>query len=362
MNVPESLRLVAAPLFLIILPLLLVLIRDVIGRSSDSTIALTGLEYLSSTKLNLQPRRRWYRVTLFAVIIITLGLLWARPEFQSSRPVFYADTQTRQKSIILVIDVSRSMAGPLESQSKADRLATYGKGDAGQQDQITRYEAARETVYSFVERFPTARIGLILFSTEPFLARWPTTGTSNRFDEILEENLRESSQLRRFSSLTNTDAALMLAKDVFAKHASTRGGAIVYISDAEDEIENMRLAIRDLRDEGIRLYAVGVGISESIVDELSQEFADDPGFRIFRADSEEEMRDAYRLVSELEEAPRILSEESAFVTDLRGIIALVLAVFSAIALWLLETRLHRTQVAGTSAEGGLWRHRVFRVS
>jgi hypothetical protein len=353
MNVSDDLRLVAAPLFLIVLPLLLVLIRDAIGKNPDSTIALTGLEYLSSTKLRLQPRRRWYRVSLLAVIIVTLGLLWARPEFQTSRPIFYADTQTRQKSIILAIDVSRSMA--------SDRLAGYGKADAAQANQKTRYEAARDTVYSFVDRFPTARIGLILFSTEPFLARWPTTGTSNRFDEILEENLKESSQLRRFSSLTNTDAALMLAKDIFAKHATTQGGAIVYISDAEDEIENMRLAIRNLRDNGIRLYAVGVGISESIASKLAQDFADDPGFRIFRADSEEEMRDAYRLVSELEEAPRILSEESAFVTDLRGIMALALAIFSAVALWLLETRLHRTQVAGTSADGGIWKHRVFRV-
>jgi len=91
-----------------------------------------------------------------------------------------------------------------------------------------------------------------------------------------------------------------------------------------------------------RLYTIGVGISESIVERLDQEFAGDAGFRIFRADSEEEMAEAYRLVAALEDTPQFAVAEKAYVTELRWLLALLLAPLSLVALWLLEIRLHRS--------------------
>lgn len=350
MTILDGGRLTAAPMFLIVLPLLLLLIWDLRGGRTHATVVLTGLEYLHGNLLAVAGRRKLYRAGLWAAMVIGLGLLWAGPELESSKPLYFADLQTQQKNLILAIDVSRSMSGPLEMPDEAARRAAYGQATVGQQQQQTRYAAARDTVYSFVDRFPNARIGLILFSTESFLARWPTLATKDRFVEVLEEQLGDSSQLQRFSSLTNTDAALTLAKEIFGKLESSRGGAVIHISDAEDELENMGLAIRSLRADGIRLYTIGVGISESVVSKLSQEFVGDPGFKIFRADSEEEMQQAYGLVSELEESPRYSGEEKAFVTDLRAILALTLAILSAAALWILETGLHRTQVTEPVSE------------
>jgi len=334
----------AAYKFLIVVPLILVIARDLIGKRKDAAIALTGLEYLRSKKQAAANRNRIYYPILTLTIVVLLGILWAGPQIQSSRPVIAGDIQTQRKDLILAIDISRSMSGPLELLDKEARLEAYGKAASGEQRQ-SRYEVARQTVYKFIDRFPDARIGLILFSTEPFLARWPTVDTAHRFREILDENLSEASQLRKFSSLTNTDAALRLARDVFAGRSSASGGAVIHISDAEDELENMGLAIRGLRADGIRLYTIGVGISESIVENLSDDFAGDPGFRIFRADSEEEMSDAYRLVAELEESSQYSTEENVFVTDLRWILALALVVLSSMALWILETGLHHTRLA-----------------
>lgn len=348
MSFAYDLRLAAAAMLLVVVPLFLPLIRDLIGDRSKTTVALTGLEYLRSRTQGNGTRNRLYHPALSAAIVIGLGLLWAGPEIQSNAPIFSVDVQTQQKELILAIDVSRSMSGPLETPDKAARLAAYGKAAESQEQRQTRYEVARETVYRFVDRFPDARIGLILFSTEPFLARWPTIETTLQFREVLEENLNESSQLRQFSSLTNTDAALRLAREVFAKQASLHGGAVIHISDAEDELENMGLAIRSLRMDGIRLYTIGVGISESIVDKLSQEFSGDAGFRIFRADSEEEMAKAYQLVSELEESPRYASEEKVFIAELGWILALTLVILSTIVVWILETGLHRTRLTNTA--------------
>ncbi|MDH3531849.1 MAG: VWA domain-containing protein [Gammaproteobacteria bacterium] len=311
------------------------------GRSAP----LAGIEYLRGRLQNNAAQRKYYRVALLAVLASMLAVLWAGPSMQSSQPLLAADQLARQKNLILAIDVSRSMSGPLELPAKDARFAAYGQAPTDAERKQTRYEAARDTVYRFVDRFPEARIGLILFSTEPFLARWPTTETDHRFIEVLEEDLHEVSQLRRFSGLTNTDAALGLAGDVFAALATSRGGAVIHISDAEDELENMGLAIRALRGADIRLYTIGVGIAESIVAKLSQDFSGDPGFRIFRVDSEQEMQEAYRLVAELEEAPRYAESEQAYVTDLRWLLALALAPFALFALWMLEMRLHRSEIA-----------------
>ncbi len=119
----------------------------------------------------------------------------------------------------------------------------------------------------------------------------------------------------------------------------------MHISDAEDELENMGLAIRELRQAGIRQYTFGVGIAESIVEKLSNEFAGDPGFRIFRVDSEEEMREAYRLVAELEESPRYTEAENTYLTDLRRFVALLLAILALPGVYILEIRLPRSRLA-----------------
>jgi hypothetical protein len=344
MSVDFDFRLASAPFFLIVLPLVVLVLRDLIGRRQRAAIALTGLEYLRSGKQAAANRKKLLVPLLNLMVIVLLGLLWAAPQVQSGKPVIPGDEQTQRKELILAIDVSRSMSGPLELPDREARLAAYGQATSTERRQ-SRYEVARETVYRFIDRFPDARIGLILFSTEPFLARWPTVETSQHFREILDENLGESSQLRRFSSLTNTDAALRLAKEVFAVRGNGTGGAVIHISDAEDELENMGLAIRSLRSDGIRLYTIGVGISESIADRLMQDFSGDPGFRVFHADSEDEMSDAYRLVAELEESPQYSTEENVFVTDLRWLLALALIVIASVALWILETRFHQTRLA-----------------
>jgi hypothetical protein len=344
MILADSVRIAAPWMLLVMLLFVPALVIELRRPGAARSVALAGVGDLQSSLPRFAARRRFYRAVTLVLMVVMLGLLWANPALQSSQPVLMTDQLAQQKNIILAIDVSRSMSGPLEVPDKDARFAAYGKAPDEMEPRQTRYEAARDTVYRFIERFPDARIGLILFSTEPFLARWPTLETDERFIEILEENLHDLSQLRRFSSLTNTDAALRLAGDVFAQLETSRGGAVIHISDAEDELENMGLAIRALRAQGIRLYTIGVGISESIVEKLSGQFAGDAGFRIFRVDSDQEMQEAYRLVAELEESPRYTQAEQSYVTDLRWPIALFFVVYALLALWLLEVRLRRSHV------------------
>jgi hypothetical protein len=85
-----------------------------------------------------------------------------------------------------------------------------------------------------------------------------------------------------------------------------------------------------------------VGISEVIVEKLAEELGGDAGFRIFHVDSEEEMQEAYDLVSELEESPQYTREEQQFVIDLRWVLALILVFASVGVFWLSETIFHQS--------------------
>jgi len=352
LDITGSISFTSASLILLIIPLLLLLVWELSNRNKSETIAFTDLEYLRSKELISGISRKVIRIALWGLIVVSIGIMWTGPMLHTTSPVFIGGEQLLQKNIMVAIDVSRSMGQPLEVPDKDARFAMFGgapgevKPEEETEQKQTRYESARETFYSFVDRFKGARIGLILFSTEPFLARWPTVETDLRFIEVLEEKLgrEERSQLQRFSSLTNTHEALNLAGEVFVKQKAVNGGAIVLISDAEDEIENMGVAIKKLRNDGIRIYTIGVGISEIIVEKLSKEFIGDTGFRIFRVDSEDEMQEAYRLVSELEESPRFTNEESEFITDLRWIFAIMIVIITGIVLWSMETVFHQSHI------------------
>jgi hypothetical protein len=154
------------------------------------------------------------------------------------------------------------------------------------------------------------------------------------------ESIRRGSgtQLEAFSSLTNIDKGLLMARKAF----SGEEGAIILISDAEDDLENLGRGVRNLRKAGIRLYILGVGIPDDILAKISQEFSGDPGFRIFRADSEQDMEEAYRVVSEIEESPQLVDETRLFETDLRGPLSVLLAILSVILLILNEKMFHQT--------------------
>jgi len=316
------------------------------GKGAGGPVALTGLEYLRDKAELSSGRKKWARAALWAVLALGVALLWAGPVLHSTRPLFSANAQASHKNILMLMDISRSMSVPMGAEKNVYLPGQARTGaTAIPEDAKPRFVAAREALMAFVERFKGERLGLILFSTEPFLARWPTVETDTRFLEVLHENIGrgEVSQLQGFSSLTNIDKALGLAREVIARQKGVRGGAVVMISDAEDDLENMSVAAHNLRDDGIRLYTIGVGISDEVAQHLSERFPEDPGFRIFRADSPNEIQEAYRVVAELEESPLSPSDQRDFETDLRWLLSLVLVVIAGLVVFFLEGKFHEAQ-------------------
>ena len=330
----NSLILASPELALMILPILALLLWQTVFKRKKGAYELNGLEYLRSHQCLKGRWRKFVRLSSWGVFVILLGCLWVDPVIHTSAPLFDMGNQTLRKNFIVAFDMSPSMNLPVEHKGFGGNDLTSG------QEGTTRYETARQALFDFLQRFEGERFGLILFSTEPFLARWPTVETGNQFLEVLGDNIRRGSgtQLEAFSSLTNIDKALSMAQEIL----DGEEGAIIMISDAEDDMENLGTAVRELRENNIRIYTIGVGIPEEIIDSLSRQFASDPGFRIFQVDSEEDMREAYRVVGEVEESPLFNQEDTSFRNNLRWILSL-LAVLLLVALTWTDMRyFHRS--------------------
>lgn len=332
-NIFSSVSFSTPGLATMILPLLLLLIWQLYANRKKGSLDFTGLEYLQSGNRVDGKSRKYYLIGSRTILVAGLGILLAGPVYRSSEPLFEQDVRIYHKNFIVAFDMSPSMNLPATAKG-------YGGDDLKEGDGgTTRYEMARAALFDFIDRFKGERFGLILFSTEPFFARWPTTETENKFAEVLESIRRGSgTQLEAFSSLTNIDKALLMAREAF----EAQDGAIILISDAEDDLENLGRGVRSLRKAGIRLYTLGVGIPEDILRKISQEFADDPGFRIFQTDSEADMEQAYQLVSEIEESPQFVDATRMFETDLRWLFSVLLAVISVILLVINEIVFHQT--------------------
>ena len=337
----NSITLISPGMFFAILPLLILLAWQTLITKKHGSYDLNGLEFLRPHDCLTGKRRKYLRAAMWGGFILLLGLLWTEPILYSTTPLFNSDNQTLHKNFIVAFDMSPSMNLPVNHKGFGGDDLTAGE------DGTTRYETAREALFDFLQRFDGERFGLILFSTEPFLARWPTVETGNQFLEVLGDNIRRGSgtQLEAFSSLTNIDKALDLAREIL----NGEEGAIIMISDTEDDLENLASAVRVLRDNNIRLYTIGVGVGEEIIESLSGQFANDPGFRIFQVDSEEEMREAYRVVGEVEESTLFSNVDTSFSTKLRWILSLFAVFVSAFLVWIDQTLFHQS----TNAYSGL---------
>ncbi|MDX6514739.1 MAG: Ca-activated chloride channel [Gaiellaceae bacterium] len=135
-------------LTLLALPVLVVLHRRVERRRVRYAVRFTNLDVLAS----VAQERSWRR----AVVPILLLLALAALAMGAARPHRQALVPTEQATVILVLDVSRSM--------ESDDIKP------------TRLGAAQQAIRLFLDRVPKkVRVGLILFAGEPHVAVPPTT-------------------------------------------------------------------------------------------------------------------------------------------------------------------------------------------
>lgn len=169
------------------------------------------------------------RTIMFALLIVAL----LGPSFGSSRQ----EVKSIGKDIMICVDLSKSM----------DAFDV----------QPTRLEKIKFEMKKVVDAFSSDRIGIIIFSSEAFM-QCPLTydqNALNLFIESLNTGLVPSSG-------TDFGPPLRMAMKKMEEdntRTSAKSKIIILISDGEDFGEDTADAARDIKDENIKLFTLGIG-------------------------------------------------------------------------------------------------------
>jgi len=173
------------------------------------------------------------RLAIFALLILSL----LGPSFGDDKK----EIKAVGKDIMIAVDLSASM--------DAYDVAP------------TRLEKVKYELKNIVDEFSSDRIGLLIFSSEPFV-QCPLTydqNALNLFIETLNTGLVPGSS-------TDFGGALNMAHEKLtseeAPSSKQKSKIIILISDGEDFGDDTEGAISKINDSGIRLFSLGVGTEE----------------------------------------------------------------------------------------------------
>lgn len=170
----------------------------------------------------------------FVLLLTTLGLLvgaLARPQFGTRLETVKREGQ----DIVVVLDVSSSML--------AEDVAP------------NRLEKAKHEISSLIDRLRGDRIGLVIFAGVPFVQHPLTSdyGAASMFLSSVDTTMIPSQG-------TALAEAVRTALKLFSPDRRSHR-VIVLITDGEDHLGEPVEAAREAADQGVILYAVGIGSS-----------------------------------------------------------------------------------------------------
>jgi Ca-activated chloride channel family protein len=207
------------------------------------------------------------RLPLFA-----LALVLALAACALLDPVLpYAETevQSRGLDIVVVLDLSSSMQEPMERTPPLRNLAnlTFTNRDAAMTrvpQGKTRLEATKDAVKTFVSHRRDDRIGLVVFSDNPYVIS-PLTFDHDyliRYVDLVDD------QILRGEGMTAIGDGLALANVLLARQAppnERRNRVIVLFTDGEnnrgrDPVE----VLKECDDAAIHVHMVGVDLEDEV--------------------------------------------------------------------------------------------------
>ncbi|MGB0361214.1 MAG: vWA domain-containing protein, partial [Endozoicomonas sp.] len=236
------------------------------------------------------------------------ALIWTLLLFAASHPLWLGepiDLQGSGRDLMMAVDLSGSM--------EQEDMILNGQT-------VNRLVATKSVMNDFIIRRRGDRLGLILFGSQAYL-QTPLT-----FDRSTVRTLMAESVIGMAGIHTAIGDALGLA----VKHLRKRpedSRVLILLTDGANtagEISPLQAA-QIARDEGIKIYTVGLGADEIMVPSLFgsrrvnpsadldektlQEMAGMTGGRYFRARNTEELNKIYDLLDQLEPS---LQEEKTF--------------------------------------------------
>ena len=222
------------PKYLILLVLSLMLSFYLIKnfyRYKTKVFSIFSEEILQRVTRNYSIDNLFKYIITSAIVLILLSIGIMSPQFGSK----VVDVKKRGVDIIIALDVSRSMLA---------------------QDIVpSRLERAKLELGNLISLLKGDRVGVILFAGQAFM-QVPLTTDYDAARLFLRNVGVDSVPVQG----TNFKSALSLARDMFINSQQTSGARVVLVlSDGEDHEGNYEQIIDDLRNNGIKVYAIGLG-------------------------------------------------------------------------------------------------------
>jgi Ca-activated chloride channel family protein len=174
------------------------------------------------------PIRRQIKSGLLVLAVAGIGLALARPQWGVQTQV----SEALGEDVLFLLDCSRSM---LATDVRPNRL--------------TR---ARLAILDFVQKHGRGRVGLIAFAGQAFL-QCPLTFDYDAFAEALLAVDEQTIPVQ------GTDVARALDEGFLAMEKDSRRKIMVLVTDGEDLEKAGAQRARALAEQGVRIFAVGVG-------------------------------------------------------------------------------------------------------
>lgn len=259
-------------------------------KKDNPSFRLTTLSGIAHAKPSWKVRMRPSMFVLRLVCIAALSVALARP--QSSNTTESIDSEGID--IVLAVDVSGSM---LAEDLKPNRI-----------------EAAKNVALDFVERRPTDRLGLVVFSGESF-TQCPITIDHT----VLKEQL---SQIKSGLLVDGTAIGMGLATSVDRlRNSNAKSKVIVFLTDGVNNtgLIDPNTALEIAKAYKVRVYTIGVGTKGNApypvqtpmgtqkqmmpvqIDEaLLQQIAKETGGKYYRATNNKSLASVYDEIDKLE--------------------------------------------------------------
>lgn len=227
-----------------LLALLLPLLALLLPPAADTPSPALRFPFFSALRASLDNSRRQrsrLRLVIAALAWVLLVVAAARPQWVGETVRF----PVTSRSIMLAVDLSGSMQTPdMRSGSGA----------------ISRLAAVKKVAGDFINHRVGDRIGLILFGDEAYLQA-PLTLDRNTVHTLLDE-----AQIGLAGQQTAIGDAIGLAIKRL-RDEPVKNRVLILLTDGASNAGNVDpLKAADLAaDEGVRIYTIGVGADEMVV-------------------------------------------------------------------------------------------------
>ena len=244
---------------LLLIPLLVALYALAAHRRRRLVERFGNIEIMRSLMPDFSRGRMRLKATLFILAYMCLVFAAARPQFGSK----LREEKARGIEIMLVVDVSNSM---LAEDFEPNRL-----------------ERTKYAINKLFEGLQQERVGLIAFAGEPKV-QLPIT-SDYRMAQAFAKRL---SPTLVGEQGTAVGKALQLAALSFSSQ-SEKSRVIVLITDGENHEDDAVAVAQMAKEQGIRIYTIGIGTPEGAPIEIGGEFIKDENDEIVVSKLGEEM-------------------------------------------------------------------------